>query len=241
MFLRHRSRQAECFDELSRPLTDIARDYAELDRVNRVFRHADPFVRILSRAPRPERWRRAEILEIGAGSGGLAQELAAWAEQRGWSWAFTCLDLNPAALQLNPLPRKVRGEATALPFADGSFDLVIASQMTHHLEDEAVVRHFREAWRVTRQGLLISDLHRHPLLLALVSLAAPCLGLSARMRADGRLSVRRGFRVDEWRAAARTAGIPRAEVSVQFGCRIVLWADRGSATIEANAPNRSTA
>ncbi len=227
MSLRFRSRQAESFDEPGRPPAEVAGDYSQLDRVNRFFRHADPFTRLLLRADRPGRWRQAAVLEIGAGAGGLAVELDHWARQRGWRWEFTCLDQSPVALQLNPMPGKVLGDAVALPFADQAFDLVLASQMTHHLDDEGVIRHFREAWRVTRQVMIISDLQRAPFLFALVSVAGPLLGLSRRMRADGRLSVRRGFRVEEWEIAARQAGIHAARVTVQFGCRIVLWADRG--------------
>lgn len=227
MSLRHRSRQAECFDELTRPAAEIGEDYVQLGRVNRLFRHADPFTRRLARTGPSDRWRQLSILEVGAGDGGLAVELATWAGRRGWTWEFTCLDLSPAALALNPVPRKVLGDATALPFADASFDLVIASQMTHHLDDAEVVGHFREAWRVARQGILVSDLHRNRFLLTVVTVASRCLGLSRRMRSDGRLSVRRGFRIAEWEAAAHAAGISGAVVQVQFGCRIVLWADRG--------------
>ena len=61
----------------------------------------------------------------------------------------------------DPSARFVIGSALQLPFADNSFDLVIASQMTHHLTDEEVVRHWRESWRVTRDGIFICDLHRN--------------------------------------------------------------------------------
>jgi len=226
MFLRGRSRQAEYFDAPERPAEEIRDDYAGLARVNRFFRHADPFVRTLAQLPRPERWREARVLEVGAGTGGLARELGEWAGRQGWSWEFTCLDTCEVALAANPIPRKVRGDATALPFPDRSFDLVIASQMTHHLEDADVVRHFGEAWRVARQGVLISDLHRGLFLYSLFSLMALPLRLNARLRSDGRLSVRRGFRREEWLQSARAAGIPDPRVTVQFGCRIVLWAGR---------------
>ena len=224
MFLRRRSRQAECFDDPDRPAEAIARDYAQLERVNRFFRHAEPFTRRMARESRTDQWRRAAVLEVGAGTGQLAVELKAWAAGRDWAWDFTCLDLNPTGTRLNPMPRKVVGDATRLPFADGTFDLVIASQMTHHLDDEGVVEHFREGWRVARRTLIVSDLHRNAFLFALVAITTPLLGLAPRLIADGLLSVRRGFRVDEWGSAARTAGIPDPRVTVESGCRIVLYA-----------------
>jgi SAM-dependent methyltransferase len=243
VFLRHRSRETETFDDLSRPLPEMVKDYAQLTRINRLFRPASPFMRLIEGDGRPGRWRRASVLEIGAGAGELAEELQQWAGRRGWSWEFTCLDLNPAALRLNPLPRKVQGNATQLPFPDGCFDLVIASQMTHHLDDDGVILHFREAWRVTRRAVALSDLHRNLLLLGTVAVCGAIMGLSRRMQADGRLSVRRGFRVGEWMEAARAAGIPLEAVTllVHFGCRILLWADRDRAATGAIANHPSAA
>lgn len=222
MFLRRRSRQAECFDDAGRPEEVIARDYTQLARINRLFRHADPFTRRLARENPDGAWRHADVLEVGAGVGQLALELGQWAAGRGWNWEFTCLDLNTIGIERNPIPRKVVGDATALPFPDGSFDLVMASQMTHHLMDGGVVAHLREGWRVARRRLIVSDLHRNPFLYGLIRVVTPCMGLAPHLIADGLLSVRRGFRVGEWQEMARAAGIEGAKVGVDFGCRIVL-------------------
>jgi len=222
MFLGRRSRQAECFDDQGRPAEEIARDYAQLAQINRVFRHADPFWRRFATEPLDSPWRHAEVLEVGAGVGQLAVELRSWAAGRGWKWEFTCLDLSTIGIERNPIPRKLVGDATCLPFADESFDLVMASQMTHHLSDDGVVAHLREGWRVTRGRLIVSDLHRNPFLYALVRIVTPCMRLAPHLIADGLLSVRRGFRVGEWQEMARAAGIEGARVTVDFGCRIVL-------------------
>lgn len=60
-----------------------------------------------------------KVLEVGAGVGQLAIELQEWAARRGWAWEFTCLDLNTVGIEQNPIPRKVVGDATNLPFAEG--------------------------------------------------------------------------------------------------------------------------
>lgn len=234
MFLSHRSRQAECFDEPDRPRESVLRDYAQLERLNRLFRHADPFTRRIARDHPASRWQKARVLEVGAGSGQLSLELQSWASQQGWSWDFTCLDLNPCAIDLNPIPHKCVGDATRLPFPDQSFDLVIASQMTHHLDEAGVIAHFHEAWRVAKHRVLISDLHRNAFLFTVIALIAPWLGVSRRLLADGLLSVRKGFRVGEWHSLATQAGIRGARVSIDFGCRIVLDAVKPPAP---NAPH----
>jgi len=111
-----------------------------------------------------------------------------------------------------------------LPFADGSFDLVVASQMTHHLADEQVVQHWREAWRVTRDAMFICDLHRNAGLYAMLWLTLRLMRVSDLVRADGLISVKRGFRRREWRELAGRAEIPGAKVWLYYGTRIGLQA-----------------
>ena len=121
----------------------------------------------------PKNCERLNILDVGAGTGLLGKRLTEWAGRRGWDWRFTNLDANPLALKIGNRPDSVVGSALQLPFADGSFDLVVASQMTHHLTDEQIVTHWREAWRVTRGGgvLLRPSPQRRALCHALVRTA----------------------------------------------------------------------
>ncbi len=225
MFLRRRATQAEYLDAPGRSAAEIAADYRQLARVNRVFALTDPFQRVLVRWLGHDCCRSLSILDLGAGDGSLGRALTQWAAQRDWDWRVTNLDQNPLALQLNPDGRNVVGSALALPFAVNSFDVVIASQMTHHLgsEDE-VVQHFREAWRVTRDAVFLNDLHRNPFLLGVVWVVIHCARLSPEMRSDGLMSVRRGWRLNEWRSLARKAGIPGAQVWLYYGSRIMLQA-----------------
>jgi ubiquinone/menaquinone biosynthesis C-methylase UbiE len=48
--------------------------------------------------------------------------------------------------------RFVHGDATKLPFEDGAFDLVIASDIIEHLFDPPLLRMFQECHRVLRSG-----------------------------------------------------------------------------------------
>jgi SAM-dependent methyltransferase len=224
MFLRERSTQAESFDSHERPLAEISASYCQLARANHLFLFSHPFVIHLPRLLGRENCRSLTLLDVGAGDGLLGRRLEAWAQQRGWRWEVTNLDVNPHALALNPGGRNVLGSALALPFPDAHFDAVIASQMTHHLTGAEVVTHFREAWRVARCAVLVSDVHRNPFLLALVWLGVRVLGLNREMREDSVISVRRGFRLDEWRRHAETAGIPGARVWLYACTRIMLGA-----------------
>src|SRR2546428_343970 len=182
MFLSERVTQAEYFDSADRSFAEVADGYLQLARANRVFLFSHPFEYLLPRLLGKERCRFLSLLDLGAGDGSLGIKLTRWARRQGWDWRITNLDLNAHALHLNAHNRNVRGDVLSLPFRDNSFDAVIASQMTHHLSGgPEVVRHFREAWRVTGQALVLSDLHRNAGLYGLVWFWVHVLGLSAKL------------------------------------------------------------
>ncbi len=223
MFLSERSTQAEYFDSLDRSREEIAQGYEQLGRVNRIFKFSHPFEWLIPRRLEAKQRERLRILDLGAGDGLLGRELRAWAAKRGWDWQVTDLDLNVAALQLNNGNWKVGASVLNLPFADNSFDVVIASQMTHHLDlPEQICRHFREAWRVARELVVFSDLHRNVAMCVLVRVGTLLARCSRELAADGVISIRRGFRVGEWRRWATEAGIPEAQVRLYFGSRILM-------------------
>ncbi len=230
MFFHRRSTQAEFFDRPGLAESETAAAFRGLDRLNRVFQVGQPFAWNLPRWLGPERCRQLEILDIGAGTGLLGRKLSAWAARRSWRWRFTNLDSNPLALKAGAALRPVTASALALPFADNTFDLVVASQMTHHLTDAEVLPHLCEAWRVTRDALFICDLHRNAALYTLLWLTTRLLSRSKQVHDDALISVKRGFHLDELRQAAHQAGLAHPRVWLYHAARIVLQARKGGAS-----------
>ena len=221
MFLRRRAKQAEYFDGADRTPEEIRAHYASLERMNRLTRFERPFRVWIPKLLGSDACNRLKILDLGAGSGQLGRVLSAWAAEQGWVWEFTNIDLCPVAARLDPSERHVVGSVTALPFSDGEFDVVVATTMTHHLPSEAdVIAHFREAHRVSGRLVLLCDLHRN--LPFLVLLWCVCVRDSRHFRADGVLSIRRGWRVPEWRGLASRAGLDHARVWLEHGTRVLL-------------------
>ena len=96
------------------------------------------------------------VLDVGAGTGRAVKLL-----KEAWP-AATIVGVEPvAALRQEALncglsSLEIRdGDALSLPFADGSFDYVIATGVLHHIPDPD--RAVREMVRVAKKGVMISD------------------------------------------------------------------------------------
>jgi ubiquinone/menaquinone biosynthesis C-methylase UbiE len=106
------------------------------------------------------------VLEIGAGSGSVAQQLLSTNPKLIW----TAVDIDPlmvhaAATRLREFPNASAktADASALPFSDNSFDSVVSCLMLHHIIDWE--RAVAEVARVLRPGgtFVGYDLARTPL------------------------------------------------------------------------------
>jgi SAM-dependent methyltransferase len=227
MFFKQRVLQAEYYDDNGASARDLADFYASIDRVNRLFSLSRPFRIFLPELLGQDQCRSLSFLDLGAGNGALGNELGIRSREKGWDWRVTNLDTNLNAMRLNPTGRNIAGSALALPFKNGTFDVVMASQMTHHLDrDEDVVQHFLEAWRVARRAVFFNDLHRNPLLYGVLWVLLRLHGCEKNFRNDGLISVKRGWRVEEWKALAERAGLRDARVWLYGGARILLLAQK---------------
>jgi len=225
MFLSRRATQEEYFDS-ERPTAEVAEFFHSLGRVNQLFDFAEAFRRLTPKLVSQE-GGAVSLLDVGAGDGSLGRTLQRWGSEHGWECQVVNLDTSQQALSLNPRGLNVAGSALRLPFQNGSFDVVIASQMAHHLSEDQVTLLLREAWRVARQAIIICDLHRNPGLYLVLWLLLSVQRHPASFKADALLSVKRAWRVGELARMAKAAGIETVNVSLYFGARIILHARKG--------------
>jgi sugar phosphate isomerase/epimerase len=92
------------------------------------------------------------------------------------------------------------------------YDIVHGSLMLHHFPEDRAADALRKMQRLARIGVVIQDLHRHPLHWAGSHLLIPLLTEDAMARHDGPVSVLRGFTRDELEAIAEDAGLKHASV-----------------------------
>jgi ubiquinone/menaquinone biosynthesis C-methylase UbiE len=104
-----------------------------------------------------------QALDLGCGTGTLALMLKRQYPQT----TIVGLDADPEALAIARKKSAAsrldvtldQGVATALPYADGSFDCVLSSLLFHHLSREQTVQAAREALRVLKPAgrFLVAD------------------------------------------------------------------------------------
>ncbi len=225
MFLRSRDLTPEYFDSPERTSAEVAEHYEWLGRMNKLTQFDRPFRVWIPQILGAEACKRLSIVDLGAGNGMLGQTLTEFARGRGWDWRFTNVDLNlpEPGSEGSTSGTWVKTSVTDLPFATNSFDLAIATTMTHHLHSDAdVSAHFREARRVACQAVLICDMVRSPFFLAALWVVLVALRVPKEFRRDGVQSVKRGWRESEWRRLAASAGLNGARVWSEHGTRILL-------------------
>ena len=179
----------------------------------------------------PELDANATLLDVGSGVGDIAARAREMARQQRVDLSLITLDMAEtlAAASRARTGNAVRGNATALPFADRSVDVVMCSQTLHHFEDASAARVLKELDRVARVRVIISDLRRSWLAAAGLWLASFPLGFHPVSRHDGVVSIMRGYAGDELRRLV-TASIGRSpDVRRRMGWRVTAsWRPAGA-------------
>lgn len=102
-----------------------------------------------------------KILDVGSGNGYFAYYLSEYTD-------VIASDLSESMLEANPISKKVRCDVSILPFKDSVFDLVVASNLLHHIESPKRV--VSEMCRVSKEYVVLSDANRNNPFLFIYSL-----------------------------------------------------------------------
>jgi len=214
----------EILDSDACPPVEVETSLRDLCRINRWFGGIATTRRLIERVASTTGQKRFAVLEVAAGFGEVSKIAGRQLAHKGITLDVT--DLDRVRTHLLRGNRAVVADALALPFQDGSFDLVSCSLFAHHLEPAELARFTNEALRVSRCAVLINDLVRHPLHVALVYAGFPLMR-SYVSRVDGLASVRRAYVPDEMRQilSAGTETAARVEISRHFLFRmgVIAW------------------
>lgn len=162
------------------------------------------------------------LLDLGTGLGDLPRVAVRWAAARG-------IRLMPVGLELNRVAAALASSAgvpTALacagapPVRDKCVDVVLVSQVAHHLTEASVVHLLQTCDRLARRAAIVADLRRSAIAQTAFWCGARLLRFDAVTVADGMTSIRRGFSRSEMSSLMARAGV-NGRVDLRPGFRVV--------------------
>jgi len=221
----------EILDSDACSAADVQTSLRDLGRVNRWFGGVATSRKMIERVARASGAKRLSLLEVAAGSGEVPEIVQRRLARRGLTLNVTLLDRAGSHLPAsNPIHQNhgVVGDALRLPFGDGAFDLVSCNLFAHHLNAEQLAQFVREGVRVSRRAVLINDLVRHPIHLALVFAGYPIMR-SRVAWLDGLTSVRKAYVPAEIRSMIASALSHGAELHVEisrhylYRMGVIVW------------------
>jgi ubiquinone/menaquinone biosynthesis C-methylase UbiE len=214
----------EILDSPNCPPAEVAASLRDMGFINRWFGGVATTRRLIERIASLTGRRQFSLLEVAAGYGEVPRAAARQLEHRGIRLEITDLDLLASHLQRGH--RSLVADALALPFRDGSFDLINSNLFAHHLEPGEVARFGEEAMRVCRCAVLINDLVRHPLHLGLAYAGCPFMRTHVSRR-DGVASVKRAYVPEEMHRMLSNGGESAGKVEISrhylFRMGVILW------------------
>jgi len=201
---------------VGRELRDIARLNALFGGTRAVVEALEPFFRRscnVQRVTCDEQWT---LLDVGTGLGDIPRAAAAAARRHGITLRLVGIELNRTAARLAQGADGGRGAPLAVALADGaalplgprSVDVVVASQVLHHVPRPVAVRWIAGFDHVARRAVVLADLRRSRVAMAGVT------------RHDAVVSLKRGYTKREFDEMLRDAGV-RAAARYRPGARIV--------------------
>jgi ubiquinone/menaquinone biosynthesis C-methylase UbiE len=166
------------------------------------------------------------MLEVAAGAGYVPLEASTRLRESGIKLDVTLLDRACSHLSNGAGNGRsaVTGDALALPFAGGSFDLVNCCLFVHHLEPNEVLQFVNEGLRVCRIAVMVNDLIRDPVHLALAYASLP-LYRSHFTHHDAPASVRRAYTIPEMQQMLQRTTASRVEIERHpfFRMGVIAW------------------
>lgn len=202
--------------------TEVLHDLAQVNSVTLARR---PTLDFLSRAV-GER-KRFRLLDVGFGDGDMLRAIRSWADRRGIEAELVGIDLNSrsVAAARDRTPPAMEIDYRTGDYADlagEGWDCVVSSLVAHHMTRDQLVQFLRFMDREARMGWFVNDLRRSRFAWLGYPLLARLMNWHPIVRHDGRLSIARSYRREEWAPILASAAVEGAEVKRIFPFRLCV-------------------
>lgn len=166
------------------------------------------------------------VADIGCGGGDMVRIMNDWAISNNFNVDFTGVDANPniielAKQRLYDLPEvkwKVQNVFDS-EFALDSVDVVTCTLFTHHFTDSELVSLLTAFRQKAKLGIVINDLHRHPLAYHSIRILTSWFSKSPMVQNDAPVSVLRSFSKQDWERILTEAQITDFKITWNWAFR----------------------
>src|SRR5438128_1002072 len=168
---------------------------------------------------------RWTLLDVGTGAGDIPLAVRRIARRYGIELDLLGIERIPAAAGLARAAgvTTILADGDALPLAPRSVDVVLASQVLHHLARETCVRWIAALDRIARHAVVLADLRRSRFAMAGMWAVSFPLALRAQTRRDAVVSLRRGYTRAEFAAMVRDAGVVAEVYYAPISRVVAVW------------------
>lgn len=166
------------------------------------------------------------VMDVGCGGGDMLEVIDKWAVKNGKSINLVGVDANPNIIQqakkkfaANPRINFVTQNIFDPAFLEHPVDIITCTLFTHHFTDEELQKIFINFSAKARLGIVINDLHRHPVAYYSIVALTKYFSKSSMVKNDGPLSVLRGFSRKDWNRILRSAKIKNYRIRWRWAFR----------------------
>lgn len=208
-----RSDQKELIDDLNCDGEELRQTLRELKTINQLLGGNHVTTNGINKLLQASSLKEVTIADVGCGGGDMIRVMYDWSQKNNIDANFIGIDANPhtigmAADNLRGLP-EVHFEVADVfdhAFHKQQVDLVTCTLFIHHFRDEELVEMFRSFKSKATLGMVINDLHRHPLAFYSIKILTRLFSRSRLVINDAPISVLRGFRRKELENILKKAG-----------------------------------
>ncbi len=225
MNLSKRSYQPELLDDINIPMDDIRLNMLELDTINTYLGGHRITIKGVKQLSGLQKF--VHVCEIGCGGGDNLAAIARWANRNNIQLEITGIDINSHCINVAKNRNDIGAKANWITsdYRSVSFskcpDIIFSSLFCHHFTNESLVEQLQWMSRNSVHGFFINDLHRHWLAYYSIKILTQLFSKSYLVKNDAPLSVKRGFKKEEWIELLNKASI-EAEVSWEWAFRHLI-------------------
>lgn len=228
-----RSEEVEIMDDLNCSGEVVNQTLRELEFINKWLGGNAVTLNGLSKILTTCKSTSLKIADLGCGSGDMLMLINEQLKKKNIISSLVGIDANPnivAYAEKNTASHSNISFKTqdvfSNEFKQETFDLVFATLFFHHFSREQLIELFTHLKKNTRCGIVVNDLHRHPLAYHSIKILTRIFSKSSMVKYDAPLSVHRGFKRADLEDILKASGITSYSLNWKWAFRwqLIIYA-----------------